>query len=81
MAKKPDKLALDMIQCKKDGYGCRYGAWKATQPPETVDESIALRGLKACKRCGKLFKPRTTQVYCNDECQYLARLDAKRKKV
>ena len=76
--KKTDKLALDMIQCKKDGYGCRYGAWKATQatPAPGIPE-----GFKACKRCGKLFKPRTAnQVYCNDECQYLARLDAKRKK-
>lgn len=77
--KKTDKLSQDVAAATAAGLS--YGQWKATQPPETVDESIALRGLKACKRCGKLFKPRTTQVYCNDECQYLARLDAKRKKV
>ena len=29
--KKLDKLSLDMIECKKAGYGCHYGAWKATQ--------------------------------------------------
>lgn len=29
--KKLDKLSLDMIQCAKDGFGCKYGRWKATQ--------------------------------------------------
>jgi hypothetical protein len=75
--RKPDKLALDMIRCKKDGFGCNYGRWKATQPPEPIEEDTS--GMKPCKRCGKMFKPRTTQVYCDINCQYLAKLERQRK--
>lgn len=77
MAKKKelDKLSQDVAAAHAAHMS--YGRWKAAQPPS---EKKTPEGLKACKRCGKLFKPRTTQVYCNDECQYLARLDAKRKK-
>jgi hypothetical protein len=74
--KKPDKLAQDVAAATAAGLS--YGQWKAMQPPSNPHKPP--EGFKACKRCGKLFKPRATQVYCNDECQYLARLDAKRKK-
>lgn len=73
--KELDNLTKDVINATAAGLS--YGQYKARQdrlPPAPVE------GLKACKRCGKLFKPRTTQVYCDSNCQYLARLDAKRKK-
>ena len=73
--KELDNLTKDVINAAAAGLS--YGQYKARQdrlPPAPVE------GLKACKRCGKLFKPRTTQVYCDSNCQYLARLDAKRKK-
>lgn len=80
MAKKqPDKLSVDVAKARAAGLS--YGQWKATQDPETVEEAIALRGMKACRYCGKLFKPKTTQLYCNIDCQYYARLARSRKEV
>lgn len=77
MAKKKkelDKLSQDVAAATAAGlsYG-HYMAVKEKLPTQPAE------GLKACKYCGKLFKPRTTQVYCNDNCQYLARLEKKRK--
>ena len=73
--KELDQLTKDVINATAAGlsYG-QYMSRKEHAPPAPVE------GLKACKRCGKMFKPRTTQVYCDGNCQYLARLDAKRKK-
>ena len=79
MAKKKvvDKLSFEAAQARAAGLS--YGRWKAMQPPPT-EEPIELRGLKLCKYCGEPFKPRTTQIYCNMDCQYLARLERQRKK-
>lgn len=67
--KEPDKLALDMIQCKKDGYGCHYGAWKATQMPDATTRKIP-EGWRICKGCGKSYKPKANnQRYCEAFCQ------------
>lgn len=74
--KQLDKLSLDMIECEKAGFGVSYGKWYAAQEHTPVDHT---EGLKACKRCGKLFKPKTTQLYCDADCQYLAKLERKRK--
>ena len=79
MAKKkePDKLALEMMQCVKDGYGCHYGAWKAMQDRPVVIEpkpGEIPEGWLVCKFCRKPFKPRkgTRQVYCDIYCQHRA---------
>jgi hypothetical protein len=69
-----DKLSKDMIQCKKDGYGCHYGAWKATQPKviPKLDDVIP-EGWKVCEYCGKAFKPNVKyQKYCEAGCGLLA---------
>ena len=91
MAKKKkelDKLSLDMIQCKKDGYGCHYGDWYAAQNrPVVIKKKDEIpEGYKACIRCGKLFKPNKfcngKQIYCDIDCQRAAqreRSKAKRK--
>ena len=77
MAKKKqlDKLSLDMIQCKKDGFGVHYGAWKATQKPVEIEKPALPEGWRVCEWCGKPFKPKTKrptkycEVYCQNEAQ------------
>lgn len=55
MAKKKDlsPLDLDLIQCEKDGFGCHYGKWKATQETKKVEkeepEGFVIR---VCQNCG-----------------------------
>lgn len=84
MAKKKElgKLSLDMIECKKAGYGCHYGAWKATQDnPVKVKEGIP-DGWLICKRCGKAFKPtiKRIQKYCDVGCQRQDQYERDRQK-
>lgn len=71
--KELDKLSLDMIQCEKDGYGCHYGAWKATQEHQTEfkrKEYEPRFGWCICKYCGKRFpKEHGKQLYCDSLCQ------------
>ena len=72
MAKKkePDKLARDAAAALAAGMS--YGKWKALQDnpvPQKKVDGIP-EGWKACKRCGKLFKPKAkTQKYCEALCQ------------
>ncbi len=81
MAKKkePDKLALDMMQCVKDGFGCHYGKWKALQVDGKIEKRIP-EGWKVCAYCGKPFKPtgNPIQKYCEYGCQRAA-ADIRRK--
>lgn len=73
--KELDKLSLDMIQCKKDGYGCHYGAWRAAQDRPTIIEKKEFipEGWIPCKHCGKYFKPYSKrQLYCEIGCQKAA---------
>ena len=35
--REPDKLARDAMECKRLGYGCRYGAYIAARDAETPD--------------------------------------------
>lgn len=71
MAKKkePDKLAQDAAAALAAGMS--YGKWKALQEnPEPEKKKDGLpEGWKFCKRCGKPFKARKTQVYCEISCQ------------
>ena len=72
--KELDKLSLDMIQCKKDGYGCHYGDWYAVQNRPVVIEKndVIPEGWIPCKHCGKYFKPYGRQLYCEMGCQKAA---------
>lgn len=75
MAKKKkerDKLSLDMIECKKAGYGCHYGDWYAAQNRPVIIEkkTVVPDGYNVCPRCGKVFKPKTSKhIYCEVGCQ------------
>lgn len=88
MAKKKelDKLSLDMIQCKKDGFGCHYGAWKALQdkPVEVIEKKVEIpEGWRVCKNCGNLFKLGSygkNRVYCDVTCQRQAASKNKKSK-
>lgn len=77
--KKLDKLSLDMIECEKAGYGCHYGAWKATQDSPIVIQKKSTEtheNWKVCPHCGNSFKPSKyggyRQIYCCIECQRTA---------
>lgn len=73
--KEPDKLALDMMQCKADGFGCHYGQWKALQDPVAVERKIP-EGWLICPECGKSFKhgkySNRNRIYCDITCQKTA---------
>lgn len=74
MADKMDKLSRDMIQCEKDGFGCHYGIWKATQPKviPKLDDALP-EGWKRCVWCNKPFKPNVPyKKYCEAICGYEA---------
>ena len=76
---KIDKLSLDMIECKKAGFGCHYGAWKATQEPVKEEKKDIPEGWRVCAQCGAAFKPTTRrpQLYCGGVCQKKAYSRAK----
>ena len=65
-------LDLDLIQCEKDGYGCSYGKWKATQevkkfePVETNAFSVYI-----CEYCGEEFTRKHFRPvrFCSDKCR------------
>lgn len=85
MAKKKelDKLSLDMIECKKAGYGCHYGDWYAAQNrPVVIEKKEEIpKGYKACPVCGILFKPnRRTHIYCCPSCQMKAHIERNKEK-
>lgn len=85
MAKKkePDKLSLDMIECKKAGYGCHYGDWYAAQNrPVVIEKKVFIpEGWIPCKHCGKYFKPYSNrQLYCEIGCQKAAQRERDKDK-
>lgn len=67
-----DKLAADMIQCRKDGFGCHYGKWKALQPsvfvkrePKKKIDDVS----KKCENCGSEFiSYRKGKRFCCESC-------------
>lgn len=71
--KEMDKLSLDMIQCKKDGYGCHYGKWKAMQEPVVIEPKPELGVVRygVCRHCGNTFAmyDQRVRVYCNEQCR------------
>ena len=62
--KDESQLGQDMGQCEKDGYGARYGAWKATQPVKEIVK-VEDKSLRVCPWCGEKFKPKAkNSKYC-----------------
>ena len=74
--KEMDNLARDMIQCKKDGYGCHYGHWKAAQPAVQIPRKEDPTEIKisVCAYCGCEFHPydNRKRIYCGDRCRKLS---------
>lgn len=67
-----DNLSRCMIQCKADGFGFRYGAWRATKGMEPVFEVdvVIPEGWKKCEHCDEVYKPsRSDQKFCGAYCQ------------
>jgi hypothetical protein len=61
-----------MMKCKADGFGCRYGKWKALQAEGKIEHKLP-ENWAVCVRCGKSFKKKTkTQKYCEYSCQRAA---------
>lgn len=80
--KQLDNLSLDMIQCKKDGYGVHYGKWKANQKPVEIVPGEIPEGWRVCANCGRPFKPKTKRIqyYCEAYCQIEAQKQRDRAK-
>lgn len=81
--KEMDNISKQMIQCKKDGFGCHYGAWKAVQDPVPIDKPQDLpEGWRICAWCGKPFKIRSSkkQIYCEIYCQKAAQKERERQR-
>lgn len=66
-----DNLSKCMIQCKADGYGVHYGAWRAAQGGVfLMKEDTIPAGWKKCEHCGEVYKPsRSDQKFCGAYCQ------------
>ena len=77
-----DYLSKCMIQCKKDGYGCHYGAWRAAQGGVfLMKEDTIPDGWKKCEHCGDVYKPtRSDQKYCGAYCQSQAAYERSKNK-
>ena len=68
-----DNLAADMIQCKKDGFGCHYGKWKALQPFIRFKRELPIElddGKRVCKTCGAEFYyyGKGIKQFCSSSC-------------
>lgn len=67
-----DNLSADMIQCKKDGFGCHYGAWKALQGEKPVPKPEPSENASRCAHCGKEFVNKYgRRKYCDKTCRNL----------
>ena len=69
-----DNLDMCMIQCKKDGYGVHYGAWRAAQKEVPVFVEEVPQNAKKCPWCGEMFVPNSyrRQLYCGAYCSHQA---------
>lgn len=68
-----DNLSMEMIQCRKDGFGCHYGQWKAQQERKPIKPvKVETEGTKRiCEYCGKEFVYFTkhNRKFCGDICR------------
>jgi hypothetical protein len=71
-----------MIQCKADGYGVHYGAWRAAQGGVfLMKEDTIPAGWKKCEYCGEVYKPsRSDQKFCGAYCQSQAAYERSKNK-
>lgn len=73
--KEMDNLSRDMIQCKKDGYGCHYGHWKAAQTAVQIPKKPEVMGIETniCSYCGCEFVSSDNRYrkYCGERCRKL----------
>lgn len=79
-----DSLSAEMVQCKKDGFGCRYGQWKALQEHKPIkprqEEKYDAEHKKTCEWCGAEFMfSRKTQRFCSMRCYHKAWYQRRRK--
>lgn len=76
-----DNLARCMIQCKAEGFGCHYGAWRATKGDVLIVKEIP-EGWRKCEYCGEVFKPynKTLQRFCGAYCQGKAAYERSKNK-
>ena len=61
-----DNLARDAMLAKQAGMS--YGRWKALQKPKQVLRKIP-KGWIPCEHCGKYFKPKPKQRFCDITCR------------
>ena len=63
-----DNLSKDMIACRAAGFGCHYGAWKATQEP--VKPIPTNKKELRCLNCGEIIIQGSNwkRKYCDEEC-------------
>ena len=74
-----DKLAKEMIQCEKDGFGVQYGRWKAAQVPVKIEPKKNKVGIETgiCAYCGCEFtsSDNRNRKYCGARCRNLRNLE------
>ena len=69
--KEMDNLAKDAAAALAAGMS--YGKWKAMQGYSELKKKDEIpEGWRACKHCGKPFKPINKQIYCEFACQKAA---------
>ena len=65
-----DNLSREMIQCKKDGFGCHYGRWKAMQEPVKITPREEKHHCLYCGRevvRGEKGFPKYCDAYCGEQ--------------
>lgn len=62
-----DHLARDAMMAKQSGMS--YGKWKALQDPVPVKEYPIPEGWRKCEYCGKPFKKKKGQRFCEFYCR------------
>lgn len=69
-----DNLAREAMLAKEAGI--HYGKWKAMNQNTSVNVKHEIpEGWKACEHCGKPFKPKCGQRFCDIECRNKAYAD------
>lgn len=65
--KMPDRLTQEVSMAIAASMS--YGKWKAMQQPVKVEEKPIPKGWKKCEYCGKPFKPKCSQKFCDMYCR------------
>jgi hypothetical protein len=65
-----DNLSKDMVACREAGFGCHYGAWKATQKPVKTIPLPTDKNETRCLNCGRIIIQRSRRPlkYCDAQC-------------